>query len=297
MEIGAVFPTCDIGNDPVAIRDWAQTAESLGYDYIVTFDHVLGAEHANREVPLAGPYTENDPFHEPMTLLAYLAGVTDRIGLATGVLILPQRQAVLAAKQAAEIDLLSGGRLRLGLGTGWNYVEYESLAMPFSERGKVFDEQIDVMRRLWAESLVDYTGNYHRIDRAALVPRPERKIPLWFGAVSPIPVRRAVREGDGILFGASPSAMHRLYEKTLRELDAIGRERSTFGAEAMVDFSQGKDAWGSELALWKESGGTHLSLRAMDTAVGVVGGTHVGYDGPQAFIDALRTFRESVDWS
>jgi probable F420-dependent oxidoreductase len=297
MEIGAVFPTCDIGNDPVAIRDWAQTAESLGYDYIVTFDHVLGAEHANREVPLAGPYTESDPFHEPMTLLAYLAGVTEHIGLATGVLILPQRQAVLAAKQAAEIDLLSGGRLRLGLGTGWSYVEYEALGMPFAERGKVFDEQIDVMGQLWGESLVDYTGKYHRIDRAALVPRPERKIPLWFGAVSPIPVRRAVREGDGILFGAAPRAMQRLYEKTLRELEAVGRDRSEFGAEAMVDFSQGEEAWGTELELWKELGGTHLSLRAMDTAVGVVGGTHVGYAGPQAFIDALRTFRESVDWS
>jgi probable F420-dependent oxidoreductase len=297
MEIGAVFPTCDIGNDPVAIRDWAQTAEELGYDYIVTFDHVLGAEHANRSVPLAGPYTENDPFHEPMTLLAYLAGVTERIGLSTGVLILPQRQTVLVAKQAVEIDLLSGGRLRLGLGTGWNYVEYEALGMPFEKRGKVFDEQIDLLRRLWDEPMLDYTGDFHRIDRAALLPRPARKIPLWFGAVSPIPVKRAARLGDGILFGAKPSAMRRLFDKTLRELDAAGRDREGFGAEAMVDFSEGADSWGEELECWREAGGTHLSLRAMDTAVEVVGGTHVGYAGPQAYIDALRTFRERVDWS
>jgi probable F420-dependent oxidoreductase len=296
MEMGAVFPTCDIGNDPVVIRDWAQTAEALGYDYIVTFDHVLGAQHENREEPLVGPYTEKDPFHEPMTLLAYLAGITEKIGLATGVLILPQRQAVLAAKQAAEIDLLSGGRLRLGLGTGWNPVEYESLGMPFDKRGKVLDEQVDVMRRLWNEPLVDYTGDFHRIDRAALLPRPGRKIPLWFGAVSPIPIRRAVREGDGILLGAAPTAIKRLFEKTLRELETAGRDPASFGAEAMVDFSQGAETWGKELEVWREAGGTHLSLRAMDTAFEVVGGSRVGFTGPQAYIDALETFRHSVDW-
>ncbi len=296
MEIGAVFPTCEIGNDPVAIRDWAQTAEALGYDYIVTYDHVLGAEHADREVPLTGPYTENDPFHEPMTLLAYLAGVTEKVGLVTGVLILPQRQAVLAAKQATEIDLLSGGRLRLGLGTGWSYVEYEALGVPFDERGKRFDEQIDVMRQLWSEPLVDYSGDFHRVDRAALLPRPARKIPIWFGAISRIPIKRAVREGDGILFGGSPIAIQRLFEKTLGELEAVGRDPASFGFEAVVDFSHGADVWGKELEVWRETGGTHLGLRAMDVAAGAVGGSHVGYSGPQAYIDALQTFRESVDW-
>jgi len=297
MEIGAVFPTCDIGNDPAAIRDWAQTAEALGYDYLSTYDHVLGAEHANRTIPLTGPYTENDPFHEPMTLLAYLAGVTEKIGLTTSVLILPQRQAVLVAKQAAEVDLLSGGRLRLGLGTGWNQVEYEALGVPFEKRGKIFDEQIELMRRLWDEPLVDYSGDFHRVDRAALLPRPARKIPLWFGALSRIPIKRAVREGDGILLGASPTAVQRLHEKTLRELEAVGRDRKSFGAESMVDFSLGADFWGKELEVWRRAGGTHLSMRAMDTAVEAVGGRHVGYAGPQAYIDALRTFRESVDWS
>ena len=297
MKMGAVFPTCEIGNDPIAIRDWVQTAEALGYDYIVTFDHVLGARHGDRKKKLTGPYTEMDAFHEPMTLLAYMAGVTKTIGLSTGVLILPQRQAVLVAKQAAEIDLLSGGRLRLGLGTGWNHVEYEALGMPFEKRGQILDEQIDVMRRLWNENLVDYTGEFHRIDRAALLPRPEGKIPLWFGALSPIPIRRAVRAGDGILLGAPPIAMQHLFETTLRELDAAGRDRASFGAEAMVDFSQGSEAWGKELEVWRQSGGTHLSIRAMDTAVEVVGGILMGFDGPQSYIDVLQTFRESVDWS
>ena len=129
MKLGAVFPTPEIGNDPVVIRDWAQAAEQLGYDYVVTYDHVLGAVHADRDPRLMGPYTEEDPFHEPFVLYGYLAGVTTTLEFATGVLILPQRQTVLVAKQAAELDLLSGGRFRLGLGTGWNWVEYESLGM------------------------------------------------------------------------------------------------------------------------------------------------------------------------
>ena len=296
MEIGAIFPTSEIGNDPVVIRDWAQAAEELGYDYVVVFDHVLGAQHEDRQERLLGPYTEHDAFHEPMTLLAYLAGVTQRIGLATGVLILPQRQTALAAKQATEIDLLSGGRLRLGVGTGWNYVEYESLGLPFRKRGRMLDEQVELMRKLWTEPVLDYTGDFPRVDRAGLLPRPEREIPIWFGAVSPIPIARAVREGDGVLFGSPPSVIQRLFEKTLRALAEAGRDRASFGAEAMVDFSQGADAWGGELEAWRAAGGSHLSMRAMDTAVEVVGGHHMGYSGPQAFIETLRTFRESVDW-
>jgi probable F420-dependent oxidoreductase len=294
MKLGAVFPTTEIGNDPVAIRDWAQTAEELGYDHIVTFDHVLGAVHADRTPPLAGPYTEHDPFHEPMTLFAYLAGVTHRIGLCTGVIILPQRQTALFAKQAAEIDILSGGRLRLGVGSGWSYVEYEALGVPFSERGKRLDEQIELMRKLWAEPVLDFEGEFHRVDRAGLLPHPTRPIPIWFGAVAPAPLRRAARLGDGVIFGAGPSLSLGLLEKALTELDEQGRPRDHFGAEAMIDFSFGAQTWEKELALWEKAGGTHLSLRAMDTAVQVVGGRHVGYEGPQAYIDALREFKSVV---
>ena len=136
MQIGAIFPTPEIGNDPIVIRDWAQAAEQLGYSHVVLYDHVLGAPHSGREPKLAGPYTEKDAFHEPFVLLGFLAGVTTRLGLTTGVLILPQRQTALVAKQAAELDLLSGGRFRLGVGTGWNHVEYTALGEEYADRGK-----------------------------------------------------------------------------------------------------------------------------------------------------------------
>ena len=191
MKIGAIFPTTEIGTDPVVIRDWAQTAEQLGYDHVVIYDHVLGAEHEGRDPLLTGPYTEADPFHEPFVLLAYLAGFTTKLELVTGILVLPQRQTVLVAKQAAELDLLSGGRLRLGVGTGWNFVEYESLGMTFEDRGQRFDEQIDLLRKLWSQPVLDFDGRYHRIDRAGLLPLPGRKIPIWFGAFTEVALRRA----------------------------------------------------------------------------------------------------------
>ena len=295
MQIGAVFPTTEIGNDPACIRDWAQAAEALGYEHIVAFDHVLGAPHDGREPRLMGPYTEHDPFHEPVALFGFMAGVTQHIELATGIIILPQRQTVLFAKQAAELDLLSGGRLRVGVGTGWNYLEYEALGVPFEGRGHRYEEQIELLRRLWREPLLDYEGDYHRIDRAGMLPRPERDIPIWFGAVSPAPIRRAVRLGEGVIFGSAPSIVRPLFEATRAEVDAQGRDWESFGTEAMIDFSLGPDRWAEEVALWRELGGTHVSLRAMDTAVEVVGGTRVGYKGPQDYIDALETFRKAVD--
>ena len=294
MKLGAVFPTTEIGNDPAVIRDWTQTAEELGYDHIVTFDHVLGAEHAGRKPRLFGPYTEDDPFHEPFTLFAYLAALTERIELVTGVLITPQRQTVLIAKQAAEVDLLSGGRLRLGVGTGWNYVEYESLGLPFEERGPMLDEQVEVMRKLWSEELLDYTGRYHRIDRASLLPRPERRIPIWFGAIAPVALGRAARLGDGLLLASAPSTVAPMVHKTRELVAKEGRDVASFGTEAFIDFSHSREQWKSELELWHKLDGTHVSMRAMDTAAQVVGGKHMGYDGPKAYIDALRTFREFV---
>lgn len=294
MQIGAIFPTTEIGSDPAVIRDWAQTAEGLGYDYILTFDHVLGAEHSGREPALFGPYTENDPFHEPFVLFAYLAGLTERIEFATGVIILPQRPAALVAKQAAQVDVLSGGRLRLGVGTGWNYVEYEALGVPYAGRGKRFDEQIEVMRALWSEELVDFEGEFHRIDRASILPRPSRPIPIWFGAIQPVALKRAVKLGDGLLLAAAPSVVAPLADQARGLLAEIGRPEAGYGFEAAVDFSLGPDAWARESELWREKGGTHLSLRAMDTASEMMGLNKVGYSGPQAYIDALETFMNAI---
>ena len=294
LRLGAVFPTTEIGSDPGAIRDWAQAAESLGYDHIVVYDHVLGAVHEGREPPLRGPYTERDPFHEPFVLLAWLAAATTRIGLCTGVLILPQRQTALVAKQAAELDLLSGGRLRLGVGTGWNHVEYTSLGVPFEDRGARLDEQVALLRALWREPLVDFTGAFHRVERAGIAPRPGREIPIWFGGFTPVALRRAARLGDGFLFGAAPSQMQGLLGRLLEERARQGRADASFGAEAFVDFSTEPDAWLGELETWRKAGGTHVSLRAMDTAAGFVGARRVGYAGPRDYIDALETFRREV---
>jgi probable F420-dependent oxidoreductase len=294
LKLGAIFPTTEIGDDPIAIRDWAQAAEALGFHHILIYDHVLGALHAGRKPPLAGPYTERDAFHEPFVLYGYLAAVTQRIELCTGVIILPQRQTALVAKQAAEVDLLSGGRLRLGVGTGWNFVEYESLGVPFEKRGKRFDEQIELLRRLWREPVIDYTGRFHRIDRAGILPHPRRDIPIWLGGFTPAAVQRAARVGDGMLFGTYPSRMQQLWELTQAELTKAGRSADGFGAEASVDAGDSPETWVQELALWRDAGGTHLSLRAMDTAAEFVGHKRFGFKGPRDYIAVLERFVAAV---
>ena len=199
LRLGAVFPTSDIGTDPVAIRDFAQGVEELGLDHLITYDHVLGADHADRDPPLTGPYTEHDAFHEPFVLFGYLAAVTSRLELVVGVLVLPQRQTALVAKQAAEVALLSGGRLRLGIGTGWNWVEYDALGVPYRSRAGRLEEQVDVLRRLWAEPLVTVHGKHHDIERAGILPMPDGPIPIWFGGGAEPQLRRAARLGDGFL--------------------------------------------------------------------------------------------------
>ncbi len=184
MKAGVVYPQIELGGDTGAVKAFAQAAEDLGYDHMVIYDHVLGlAVHAGREPKLTGPYKENDPFHEPLVTYAYLAGVTKNLGLATGVIILPQRQTALFAKQAADVDLFSDGRLRLGVGIGWNWVEYDGLEMSghFRRRGKRQEQQIALIRKLWEQPVVDHADSDHRIDRAGILPRPKRQILIWLG--------------------------------------------------------------------------------------------------------------------
>lgn len=292
IRLGAVFPTCEIGDDPVAVRDFAQAAEDLGFDHLVAYDHVVGAVHEHREPPLWGPYTEHDPFHEPFVLFGYLAGVTRRLELATGVIILPQRQTVLVAKQAAEIAVLSQGRLRLGVGTGWNYVEYDSLGVPFAGRGARLDEQVEVMRRLWREPVVDFEGRFHRIDRGGILPQPTADIPIWFGGSSPQALARAVRLGDGFLFGSAGSRIVGLVEQTHGLLAEAGRDPSTFGFEALVDWSKGPEGWQSELEAWRRVGGTHLSIRTMSTAAAFMRIEPPGFTTVGQHIAALEQFMQ-----
>ena len=191
MKIGAVYPQTELQGDPAAVRRIGRAVEDLGFSHLLAYDHVLGAVHADRTPPLPGPYDEHDPFHDPLVMFAYLAGITERIEFATGILILPQRQTALVARQASDVALLSGGRLRLGVGLGWSQVEYEALGQEWRARGARQEEQIEVLRRLFTEPVVDFAGRFHRIDRAALVPKPARPIPIWLGGSSEAAFDRA----------------------------------------------------------------------------------------------------------
>lgn len=261
MKFAAVFPVNAFANDAVAIRDWAQAAEGLGYARIVGFDHVVGAVHANREPALFGPYNENDVFHEPLTLFAFLAGITSKIDFLTGMIILPQRQTVLVAKQAAQIDIVSQGRLNLGVALGWNYVEYESLGVPWKNRGARIDEQIPLLRRLWSEPVIDFSGTYHRIDRAGICPRPARKIPIWCGGFTEPAVQRAAKLADGFLFASASSESVTLATRLKALLAERGRDTSSFGLQSIVAYSLGPKVWHAEYEGWKKLGATHFTLR------------------------------------
>ncbi len=289
MKIGAIFPHQEIGSDPVVIRDWAQAVEDLGYSHILAYDHVLGAVHENREPKLWGPYTEQDAFHEPFVLFGYFAAMTKRVELATGILILPQRQTGLVAKQAAQVDIMSGGRLRLGIGTGWNHVEYDVLNEDYATRGKRQVEQVEVLRKLWADQVVDYTGDYHRIDRAGIWPLPSRSIPIWFGGFTEVAFKRAAKLGDGFMFGGG-QADNLGAAKHVRELvDAQGRDVSEFGIEAFLNYQSGPDQWREEAQAWVDLDADYVSMRAM-----ALRGQGDGLQSPQEHIDALKTYWDAV---
>jgi len=237
MQLNAMFPTRDIGTDPAKIRDWAQAAEELGYAYIEVPDHVFGATARNGWTPR---YNEKDPFHETFVTLGFLAAVTKRIRLSSGVLIAPQRQTGVIAKQAAEADLLSGGRLRLGIGVGWNHVEYEALGESWTTRGARQAEQVDVLRRLWCEELVTFDGRFHKMKEVNIVPPPvQRPIPIWFGGVSDAAVMRAGRLGDGWMPILPPDETAEEKLALLREeMRKHGRDPSKFGIEAWLRISE-----------------------------------------------------------
>ena len=289
MQIGVVFPQLEIGNDPVAIRDYAQAAESLGYDHLLVYDHVLGANRETHEW-LRGPYRHPDAFHEPFVLFGYLAGLTQKIELVTGILILPQRQTALVAKQAAEVDVLSNGRLRLGIGIGWNSVEYEALNEDFSNRGRRSEEQIEVMRALWTNDLITFKGRWHTITDAGINPLPvQRPIPIWFGGYDDRVLRRISRIGDGWIIaggGNTPtpettSAVDRVKQYTK---DA-GRDPSTMGFEKVIGYGDATLGKGVEIVReWEDAGVTHLSLNTMNS----------GLATPSDHIEAIRRFKEAL---
>ena len=262
MKIGVIYPQTELGGDPEAVHRIGLAAEELGYDHLLAYDHVLGATH-DREPKLTGPYTDKHPFHDPFVMFAYLAGMTRRIEFITGILILPQRQTVLVARQAADLDLLSHERFRLGVGIGWNYVEYDSLGQDFHSRGKRFGEQITLLRRLWSEPLVDFHGTFDRIDRAALNPRPRRTIPIWFGGFADVALRRAATLGDGFIFVDGAGDALELASRMRQFLKEAGRSEAGFGLHCNMLRAKSPQAVVEAASRWRDVGGTHASVVTM----------------------------------
>lgn len=323
MRIGVVFPTTEIGADAGGVRDYIETAEGLGFKHIVAFDHVLGAGLGGRP-DWKGPYSSRNPFHEPFVLFGFIAALTKHIEMATGVLIMPQRQTALVAKQAAEIDVLSKGRLRLGLGVGWNPVEYQALGKDFHNRGRRLDEQVDLLRQLWGNDLVTFNGKYEQIPDAGINPLPvNRNIPVWFGGNADAMLRRTAKMGDGWFPIFTPSERGAGYIEQMKQyLREANRGFSDFGpqfgmdpilhagsgyvrlinqlpaevtgitagspaaakAAAQQESLSGPQEWAREAEWWKGQGATHLSLNTMGADL----------QGAKPHIAAIRQFAAAM---
>ena len=270
MRIGVVFPQTELGGDPAVVRAYGQRVEELGFTHILAYDHVVGADPSVHQ-GWQGPYDIDTTFHEVFVMFGYLAAITS-VELVTGVIILPQRQSVLVAKQAAEVDLLTGGRFRLGIGLGWNAVEFEALGENFTNRGKRSEEQVEVMRRLWTERSVTFNGKYHTVTGAGLAPMPNhRPIPVWFGAASDRALERAGRLGDGWfpMVGPGPGLDH-AREQVKRGAVAAGRDADSLGMEGRVNWIGDRDKAAADIATWKAAGATHLSVNTMSAGLAAV---------------------------
>ncbi len=286
MRLGAVFPQTEIGADAGGVRAYVEAAQELGFHHLMAYDHVLGADAA-RHRHLVGPYRAEHMFHEILVLFGFAAAVAPGLELVTGVVIAPQRQTALLAKQAAEIDVLTGGRFRLGLGLGWNDVEYEALGMSFRDRGRRLEEQIELMRRLWTEPVLDFQGRWHRITAAGLNPLPvQRPIPIWIGGSAEPALRRAARLGDGYLTqrpleGGWPATV----ERVRGWVSEAGRDPDAFGIDARVSVATGSpEEWRREAEEWRGLGATHLTVVTL-------GG---GLEGADAHIARLEQAREAL---
>jgi len=261
MEIGAVFPHNEIGTDPQAIKDYAQGVEELGITHLLIYDHVLGADR-NRPGGFEGPYDKDVAFHEPFTTFAFIAAVTKNLDMITTVMILPQRQTVLVAKQAAELAILSNNRFKLGIGVGWNAVEYVGLNENFKNRGKRQAEQVELMRLLWESEVLEYKGDYHHIDKASLNPRPSENVPIWFGGGAPQLIERCADLGDGWipLMGPNEAARNTLQEIRAKR-EAKGLDWNNFGVQAQAQYAGGDpDRWNKHAEKWRNLGASHLAI-------------------------------------
>jgi probable F420-dependent oxidoreductase len=271
MRIGVVFPQTELGGDPGAVRAFALAASEFGYEHIAVFDHVVGADPAVHR-GWSGPYDVHTTFHEPFVLFGYLAALTS-LELVTSVVILPQRQTVLVAKQAAEIDLLTRGKLRLGVGLGWNEVEYEALGQNFSDRGARLTEQVALLRRLWSETSVTVAGDHEHVTGAGIAPLPvQRPIPIWIGARADVALRRAGRIADGWFPMDQPGpALARSTAIVHAAAEQAGRDPTALGMEGRISLgSQDSSSIDQQVAAWRDAGATHLSINTMGAGFSTV---------------------------
>ncbi|MFQ5921478.1 MAG: LLM class F420-dependent oxidoreductase [Anaerolineales bacterium] len=285
MEVGILFPQTEYGSDPGAVREFAQTAEELGFSHILTYEHVLGVDPDRPG--WKGIYSLEDPFHEPFSLFSFMAATTERISFMTAILILPQRQTVLAAKQAATLDVLSGGRLRLGVGIGWNGPEYIALGKNFHNRGRRIEEQIELMRTLWTQPLVNFSGQWEAVEDSGLNPLPiQQPIPIWIGGHADPVIRRAARLGDGWIptyLTVEDAQPH--FDKLREYLDETGRSSSEFGIEVRLHYREGDpERLGGLLQDWQEAGASHIGLNTMRSRL----------NGPAEHLEAMRNFAEAL---
>ena len=265
MQLGVIYPQTEIDRDPAVVRAYAQSVEQMGYHFIAAYDHVIGANPASRP-SWRGVYDVDDAFLEPLTLFSYIAGIATKLGLVTSVLIMPQRQTVLLAKQAATLDVLSGGKLRLGVGIGWNEVEYEALGQNFHDRGQRSEEQIELMRQLWRGRSANFEGRWHSVNDAGINPLPvQRPIPVWLGGGAEPVIRRVARIADGWIPQFSPDASGRATFQRMREYAVeAGRNPDDIGLDGRVAArGDDVDSWAEAVSRWREIGGTHVSVSTM----------------------------------
>jgi probable F420-dependent oxidoreductase len=285
MRMGVTFPQTELGGDVGALRAYGQGVEELGFTHVLAYDHVVGADPAVH-TDWNGPYDVDTTFHEPFVMFGYLAAAAPKLDLVTGIIIVPQRQTALVAKQAAEVDLLTNGRFRLGVGIGWNAVEYETLGEDFHNRGKRSEEQIELMRLLWTQRSVTFEGNYHRVTGAGLAPLPvQQPIPVWIGAASKRAFQRVGRVADGWFPMVAPGSGLDYARSIVDEAaTAAGRDPASLGMEGRVDWRGDVDAISSDLAAWADAGASHVSVNTMGA----------GLDGVDEHLAALSTVAEQA---
>jgi probable F420-dependent oxidoreductase len=277
MKIGAAYPTTEVAGDPDAVRKFCIAIEDLSFAHMMSYDHVVKCPHEGRDPPLTGPYTEKDSFHDPFVLFGFAAAITTKLEFSTGVLVLPQRQTALVAQQAADVDLLSRERLRLGVGIGWNYVEFEALGQDFKTRAKRVEEQVGLLRQLWSTPIVSFEGRFDKIDRAGINPRPRRQIPLWMGGHSEPAYERGARIGDGFVFAAPGEGAVEAWNRVRHHLGELGRPEAEFGRELLAIFARDKKEAADHLRRWRDAGGTHGTVQSMGKGLGADIDAHIDY--------------------